>query len=257
MLKNNIYFQEREMFDLEEVYSKIISRIGETSFFPADKTKLNKALAYANYYLNSNYSQNICGLSFLELNDTTYQTTDLALVFLNKLYQRYKEHYCFDLPANDINEHAIQKSFEFFRKMVDLLDFTYNKYSTLLNHYEAQKTHLLDGLKRTRGGQRNVSENGTNASAGSYVDLHNDSPQSTDVVATIAENQYVSDLSKGNNANSGESHSTGQDTYEETETHDEATIIGKLNEIETKYSNLFYKWLNEFDGLFIEEVNYD
>lgn len=257
MLKNNICFQEREMFDLGEVFSKIASRIGETSFFPADKTKLNKALAYANYYNGYNYEQNICGLSFLELSESTYQATDLALVFLNKLFHRYNAHYCFDLLANSINEYAIQHSFKFFRKIVNLLDYTYNKYSTLLNLYDNQKSHLLDGLKRTRNGERNVSEDGTNASAGSYVDLHNDSPQSTDVVATIAENQYVSDLSKGNNANSGENHSTGQDTFEETETHDEATIIGKLNEIETKYSNLFNKWLNEFDKLFIEEVNYD
>ena len=67
-------------------------------------------------------------------------------------------------------------------------------------------------------------------------------------------NQYVSELNKG--SNSGTSSSSGTDKFEENESFDTMTIMAKLEEIERNFSMLWKKWLDEFDQLFIEEVNF-
>ena len=257
MLEHNIYFQEHSIYNFADIIGTILEMIFSPTgaLAPLTQENITEMLSWLGY-LDKYAESNPFNLSFLELENQSYNPTTLSVDFLNKLYARYKNHYCVDL-VDESDDKKTKAFYDFMQKVINLLDYTYNKYSTLLDLYDNQKSHLLDGLKRTREGERNVSENGTNASAGSYFDLHNDSPQSSDVVATLSENQFASDLSKGNNANSGENHSTGQDTFEETETHDEATIIGKINEIETKYSNLIYKWLNEFEQLFIDEVNFE
>ena len=110
----------------------------------------------------------------------------------------------------------------------------------------------MNKLERTRSGDRSISQEGETSD--SSVNLFNDTPQTTDVVATMEGNQYVSELNKG--SNSGTSSSSGTDEFEENESFDTMTIMAKLEEIERNFSMLWKKWLDEFDQLFIEEVNF-
>ena len=139
-----------------------------------------------------------------------------------------------------------------FQKVLNKLDYTFQKYAYLLDAYEGQKSHLLDKLQRTRSGNRSMSQTGQNAE--NSVHIYNDSPQTTDVVATMEGNQFVSELNK--NSVAGSTASSGSDNFQEAETWDNATIMARLSEIEKQFSNVWKNWLNEFDELFIEEVNY-
>ena len=142
------------------------------------------------------------------------------------------------------------------KKVINILDYTYVRYSTLLDLYENQKEHLLDKLQSSRSGSRSLAHNQASSNTQNSTSLYNDAPQTSDVIATISGNQYATDLTKGQVSDSGETHSTGSDTFSESESHDTLTIMGKLDEIEKQFSNVWKKWLNEFDELFIEEVNY-
>ena len=119
-----------------------------------------------------------------------------------------------------------------------------------------QKSHLTDKLSRVRSGSRELSQEAEHSEESNKLSLYNDTPQTDDVIATIESNQDVSDLTKGRDTNEGSNPSSETDEYEETETWDNATIMARLEEVEKKLSNLWKKWLNEFDGLFVEEVNY-
>ena len=141
MLKNNIMFEEHEVYDYEEVCSILSSRIGETGLLPMTKEKLNKLLTMLNYFTGVvEYSQNPFGLSFLELSANVYQGTDISLVFFNKLYQRFRTHICFDILSNVEykDEVKYKQSSAFFRKIVNLLDYNYPKYSLLIEQYNTQ-----------------------------------------------------------------------------------------------------------------------
>lgn len=252
MLKNNWLFQEHIIYDFDEVM-KFFNSYDENSTI--DDTTLKDILKGLKrcYVVNYSIRSNPSGLSFLHLTDNVYDYGENVLEFLNKLYQRYKNHYCIDI----LHESEKEKAFnDLMNKVVNLLDYTYPKYSNLIDLYSSQKSHLMDKLSRVRQGQRDTEQDGESSSQGTYKDLHNDTPQSTDVVATLEQDQFVSDLSKGNNSNEGETHQIGSDTFNETETHDPTTIIERLNEIEKKFSQVWRRWLDEFEQLFIDVVNY-
>lgn len=248
MIKNNWYFQEHIIYNFEDVLIELFS----DNEAPYSQAQFRTLLQHLNY-LPAQSLTNVYGLSFLELNEYVYVPTTTSVTLLNKLADRYGEHYCIDILDDNEKEKAFKS---LMKKVVKLMDYTYPKYSTLLDQYENQKTHLMDKLSRVRQGERNTLQDGASSNNGSYKDLHNDTPQTTDVTANLVENQYVSDLNKGENSASGETHQRGNDTFNETETHDPATIIERLNEIQNKFAQVWRKWLDEFEQLFIEEVNF-
>ena len=272
-MNRNLFFQEKTLYTLKECQEALWG-LTPASSFPC---KVSADISFPLYScgLWPEINANPYGLSFMKQSQSTYLAEDTALIFINKLVSRYQDHYA--VICNDESEETLQaKSKELFTKVFNLLDYTFPKYSTLLGLYEAKKGNLLDKLGRTRAGTRQLSSTGSNSdqhygsgtdsSTINSVDLHNDTPQTTDVVATISGNQYVSDLKKGqttssgtssdNYTNTGSSSSNGTDQFEELENFDTMTIMAKLDEIEKQFSQLWRKWLDEFDQLFIEEVNF-
>ena len=303
MIFNNYMFEERTLYTYKEVL-KFIDNLNPDLQLNTDKIRiyLDKIGMIIGSPPNNptNWTDNY-SLSFFENN----QVKSNAVIIFQKIYARYKTHYAIMCNKDDDVE---EKSKNFLFKVFNTLDYTFVKYDTLLSLYESQKSHLLDKLGRTRTGERelatNVSGNqtasgtssGTTSQTGAEttsgssassstkdtLDLHNDTPQTTDVVATMEGNQYVSDLRKihesgsesgqtsgtSNNTSQGSSSgqtsstetsqtaSTGTDEFTESEMWDTKTMMEKLDEIEKNFSNLIKKWLNEFDELFIEEVNY-
>lgn len=269
-MKNNFMFKKSELYSFEEVATYLINQTSSGSFPPFEEFGLKELLLSLPIIVDG---ENVYGVSYVELSGHAYQFKSTALTCLNKIYLRYKDHYCVNVE-DEVDKPKLFK--DFFLKLLNLLDYTFPKYETLLGLYESKKDNLLDKLGRTRAGTRQLSQtgsnsdqhygNGTDSQTIETLDLHNDTPKTSDIIATISSNQYVSDLKKGkttssgsssdNYTNTGSSSSNGTDTFEEVEGFDTMTIMAKLDEIEKQFSQVWRKWLNEFDQLFIEEANY-
>ena len=255
-MKHNFMFETKWNYTFDEVISSVIGQTGGASI-PLNTNGATEVLQ-AISMLPSPSTANPWGLTFIEIEEGVASPSDLSITFLNKLYLRYRDHF-----AVQLDENLGVSSTEFFAfakkfmiKVINKLDYTYLRYSTLLGMYEEQKSHLLDGLSRSRTGSREVSQEGENSEDGSYTDISNNTPQTSDIVATISENQYASDLQKGVNASSGSHSSSGTDEFEENETWDTKTLMEKLSEVEKNFVNVWENWLDNFDEVFVEEVNY-
>lgn len=252
-------YEEHEFFTYHEVIFDLGSQQGAGDYIPLNSTGflfLLDALDFGvlthegdTYYLTSNDYD----LSFIANVENKHIPTDLSLKIMNKLFSRYQDHYAVDLYGG---ADKTTQELKFFRKIVNLLDYTYDKYNTLLGFYADEKSHLLDRLSRSRSGSREISSEGEHSDTTDNISIFNDTPQTTDVIATIQQKQYASELNKGQVANEGSNSSSGSDEFEENELFDTKTIMAKLDEVEKQYSNVIKKWLNEFDELFIEEVNF-
>lgn len=251
---NNFMFEEKFNYTFEEVIDCINNQTGSADepYTASEVREVLGVMGFMNYV--STHWTNDYDLSFVVLDESDYIPTDLSATLLNKLEMRYADHYAvqtdkdLDIYSSDFLDYAKK----FMTKLINKIDYTYAKYSLLLNEYKTQKTHLLDKLGRTRSGNRSISQSGQNAQ--NSASLFNDTPQNEDIIATMSDNQHVTELTKGSVA--GSSTSSGSDTFSETETWDNATIMSRLDEIEKNFAMLWKKWLNEFDELFIEEVNY-
>lgn len=168
---------------------------------------------------------------------------------------------------------------DFIDKFIAILCATKSKYQTILNIYSSQENKLMDGLKTQRDGSNALdrahsdhSEHGEGKSEdytiqADGVNLHNDTPQTTDVVATMEQDQFVSDLDKSSatthnlgssrvdsgDDSSGEVHDRGE--THESSTMDTKYVMGKIAEIQDSYQIVLTKWTDEFGCLFIEEEN--
>ena len=111
---------------------------------------------------------------------------------------------------------------EFMIRFLSILSQTRNRYEILIGEYEKQKSSLMNQLK----------------TSSTTKSRFNDVPQE--------KLQYQSD-DYATNASIGES---------ETST-DTTTPILRLKEIEINYSNIIKDWTSEFEGLFIEPLNYE
>lgn len=272
-MKNNFMFSEISLYNFDEVMEVILRETGGASIPFTASQYVIEFLSVLDVADDTGSGHNPYKLSFLHTPTEVLEAKQNAITLLNKLYLRYKKHYA--IAIKNENELA-ESSKEFCIKVVNLLDYTFPKYDELLALYESNKSKLLDKLGRTRAGTRQLSQtgsnsdqhygNGTDSQTIETLDLHNDTPKTSDILATISSNQYVSDLKKGkttssgsssdNYTNTGSNSSNGTDTFEEVEGFDTMTLMAKLDEIEKQFSQLWRKWLDEFDLLFIEEVNF-
>ena len=252
-------YEQEELYSFEEVMSCLIGQTGGGTNFPFNELTIRECLSILDFIDdNSSPKENTLKLPFVVMEDNLLRVTDLGVLFFNKLFSRYEHHLCFALDDIYLSTDTkmIKATNNFIKKVVNKLDYSYPRYSTLLSLYEDEKTHLMDGLERARSGSRSLAHNQANSNNQNSKQLYNDSPQSSDVIATIDQNQFVSEITKGQVSDSGEVHSTGSDEFSETETFDTKTIMSKLDEIERQFVKIWERWLNEFDELFIEEVNY-
>ena len=111
---------------------------------------------------------------------------------------------------------------EFMIRFLSILSQTRNRYEVLIGEYDKQKSSLMNQLK----------------TSSTTKSRFNDVPQE--------KLQYQSD-DYATNASIGESESFTDTT----------TPILRLKEIEINYSNIIKDWTSEFEGLFIEPLNYE
>ena len=252
---HNFMFQSKWNYTFEEVIDSINNQTGGADE-PYTASEVREVLVVMGFmdYVSTHWT-NDYNLSFVVLDESDYIPTDLSATLMNKLEMRYADHYAVqtDEDLDIYSADFLKVAKKFMTKLINKLDYTYPKYSLLLEKYEAQKSHLLDKLGRTRSGSRSVSE--ARQHAENSANIFNDTPQNVDVIATLEQNQYATEFNKGSVA--GSQNTSGSDSYSETEQWDNATIMSRLAEIEKEFSMIWKKWLNEFDDLFIEETNYE
>ena len=260
-MRHNFMFEDRYIFNFDEACETLLeSTMSPHPTFPLktgnDVLYCLLSLGYVTYDgVNHKFRYNYNDLSYVKTENSELVCEDLARILLNKIKLRYGTHMAINCPSSEY-EDKIYETRNLFAKIFNLIDYTFLRYSYLLDKYNSEKSHLLDKLSRTRTGSRELSQEAEHSEESNKLSLYNDTPQTRDVVAGITGNQFVSDLTKGHDTNEGSNSSSGTDEYEETENWDNVPIMERLSEIEKKMSNLWQKWVKEFDDLFVEEVNY-
>lgn len=106
---------------------------------------------------NTTITSNKMAYSFLGIGAVSEKVSQTALDVINKLWGRYGNHYAVVVASEDEFNEA---SKEFMLRVLNVLDYTFVKYDTLLNMYENQKSHLLDKLSRVRSEEKEHSLEG-------------------------------------------------------------------------------------------------
>lgn len=266
MLEHNPMFEVEYFITLNEVmkfhpqYPNFTFPITETRLFELmnDAQVIRMVSGHPEDFLYNDYK-----LVYVSEGEHSYLSEasidELALTFFNKMGLRFGEHYVGsikDINTSDFTLEKVPLFVSFFRKVFNKLDYSFSKYKKLFSLYESQESHLLDKLQRTRGENKSISSENHQVGQINDLSLHNDTPQTTDVVATIEGNQYVSDLDKQHTSSSSDGATSGSEATQTTEAYDPETMIERLSEIRKKYAKLWEEWLDEFDDLFIEEVNF-
>ena len=146
--------------------------------------------------------------------------------------ERYWNEFVFEseeemLDNNQILTYAdiLKKTRMFISKFLNILTFTWQKYTAILGAYDTAKTKLLDKLERV--------------SSGSDLRRDNDTPQDT---GDFSDDTHTSFITQG--------------TTDVTESHDDTSLIERLDKIQRLYKNTMLEWVNEFHVLFIDGGNY-
>ena len=156
---------------------------------------------------------------------------ETRLDLLNGIIERYWDEYVFISDENMEDPLQIMsfpeilyKTRRFLGKLVDIISYTYPKYSAILSSYDTKKTHLLDQMNK------NVS--------GSDTRRDNDTPQDG---GDFSDDNHTSFISQGEVSNN--------------ESWDDTPVIERLDKISKLYELTKKKWLDEFEGLFTEGGN--
>lgn len=138
------------------------------------------------------------------------------------LQKRFSQHYVFATRAESADE-AQSEAQKWTKKMLNVAEYTYKKYSKIIELYNSNYNDLMKQLEST-------SETGSR---------FNDTPQSAEVNLSFEENQFTTNLTKIKNVTRTDSN----------------TPIVKIEEIWQNYRKVILEWLNEFESLFVEENN--
>lgn len=164
-------------------------------------TIANVKTALKNYLSNMGQSNKIC--------DEKYYP-EMFCELVNHYFEEYVG------VSEDLSALSSQK---FFYKFNNVFMRTKDYYTTILDSYEAKKTHLLDQV---------------NSSSDNKVKF-NDTPQNTS--GTFTGDSYVSTY-----------------THSESENNtDFATPMTRLREIQDSYKNTWNDWIEEFEKIFIKD----
>ena len=214
-------YKEHYGYSLKEVLKIGLTSLSYTADYPKADTTIFKRSLFTPYGIN--FPSNTL------IPEKYIDATRLDL--LNMLFERYWDEYVFSSEeymedASQITSYPdiLYKTRRFLAKVIDVIQLTYAKYSTILDSYDAQKTHLLDLMKKTISGSDTRRDNDTPQDEGDY---DNDS--------------HTSFISEGEVSN--------------TEEWNDTPIIERLDKIQNLYQQTMRKWLNEFSGLFIEGGN--
>lgn len=153
--------------------------------------------------------------------ENTYLKQPVYDIFM-LLQKRYFDHYCFQTRAEDATE-AIAQAWKWLKKLFNTIEYTYKKYSKIIELYNANYNDLMKKLEST-------TESGSR---------FNDTPQQKEVSLSYEDNEYTTTLTK----------------MKSKTLSDSDTPINKIEEILRNYRNIILVWLNEFDALFVKEGN--
>ena len=165
----------------------------------------------------------------------TNQTKGTGFELWKSIYFRYYDMFVFFIDYHKLGisiDEALGKKtwikyvsdyfWDFLIRFLSIVSQTRNRYEILIGEYNKQKSSLMNQLK----------------TSSTTKSRFNDVPQEKLV--------YQSD-DYATNASIGESESLTDTT----------TPILRLKEIEINYSNIIKDWTSEFEGLFIESLNYE
>ena len=208
-------------YSLKEVLKYGLNELGYTYDYPkGDSTTFTRAL-FTHYGIAFPISTTI---------PTTY-IDDTNLGLFNRVIERYWDEIVFvsdeemENPLNILSyPDILYKTRRFLGKFIDLVLFTYEKYTTILKAYSDNRANLMDQLSKT------ISGNDTRRD--------NDTPQDS---GTFDDDSHTSFISQGE--------------IENNEYWDDAPLIDRLDKIEKLYQQTMKNWVNEFKDLFIEGGN--
>lgn len=156
------------------------------------------------------------------VNTTTEKAKQPIVDIFNLIQKRFAEHYCFYTEEDDV-ESGGDGSKEFLIKLFNVIEYTYKKYSKIIDLYNENYNDLMKQLETT-------TESGSR---------FNDTPQEAEVSLSYEDNVFTTNLTKSKSVTSADSN----------------TPIVKIEEIFRNYRNVLLDWLNEFDSLFVEVHN--
>lgn len=136
--------------------------------------------------------------------------------------KRYSQHYVFKTRHEDADE-AQAEAYKWTKKLFNVIEYTYKKYSKIIELYNDNYSTLMKQLE-------NTTESGSR---------FNDTPQQKEVNLSFESNEYTTSLTK----------------LKSVSRSDSDTPINKIEEIIRNYRNILLIWLDEFDGLFVKEGN--
>ena len=133
---------------------------------------------------------------------------------------RFQEDFCFSLPEDATDEEVEEERKRFLIQFLNVHKHAYDKYANILKIYQDNISKLMDRL----------------GSATESIVRFNDTPQDE---GDFADDEHTTNVTKS-------------EVSTETDT---ATIMGRINEIQTSYRAIENEWLNEFRSLFILREN--
>lgn len=190
------------------------------------------------------YFRDVYGLTLTDANDKTLKSmcyltfesptwTERPYVndlFIDVIRANFNE---FAISIYDFTDDEIRKAAKsVFEWLVEIMDHTYERYSTILTAYDALKTKLLDGVKAIT----------TEAATGET--RFNDTPQSENLSDGYASDPYATNIN------------VSETGLERTLIDDRKSAIERLDDLRKMYANVMNEWLNEFD-VFVRGVNYE
>lgn len=249
-MNRNIIYEEKYAYTLKEFFGDYISSNRARPIFNEDG--FFDLIYDCGYTISAYYKP-----SFIVVEEGQETYDSIIETLFNQVLARYQDHYFY--IGEKIDNFLAEDYEKQFARLLRIADYTYPKYKTMLDLYESQKSHLMDKLAQitAESSQSSQSENHSESDVENDTTKINDTPQDTDVQATFEGNQYVSELHKAqrNKSSQGASGVSGSGSVSRQVSSDPSTIIERLHEIDRKYNLVMFRWVNEFDKLFIEEGN--
>lgn len=157
------------------------------------------------------------------------ETIDESMIIKQPVYdifllleKRFETHFVFSTDTLDATKAQLE-AYHWCKKLFNVIEYTYKKYSKIIELYNSNYNDLMKQLQTT-------TESGSR---------YNDTPQQAEVNLSYEDNVYTTNLTKSKSVVNADSN----------------TPIVKIEEIYRNYRNVLLEWLNEFESLFVEENN--
>lgn len=190
------------------------------NFYPNPFKRLKQVYCYSLYDLVSEYPhQDMPTLSQIFSRFSIPSTTNtLEEELFTHIYGRYWKEFCLftEEEIGTSESEVVEAWYPLILKMYNIIQWTKQKYETLISYYTSNLTKLMDGVE--------ASSRGTSR--------FNDTPQGS---GDYSDDPHTSSINQN------------ETKYED----DKDTKVQRLKEIQDKMSNIMLDWVKEFDKLFI------